>query len=53
MIATVIFCLCLLLAIWFTALILIRVYYKQNIGIQLPICAAAWTGVITNLMHIW
>ena len=53
MISTIIFCLCLFVAIWFTVLAGIRVCYKQNLGIQLLILAAAWTGVITHLMHIW
>lgn len=53
MIATIIFCLCLFLAIWFTVLTIIKVYYKQNLDIQLLILAAAWTGVVTHLMHIW
>ena len=53
MISTIIFCLCLFVAIWFTVLTGIRVFYKQNLGIQLLILAAAWTGVITHLMHIW
>ena len=53
MISTIIFCLCLFLAIWFTILTLVRVYYKQCLDIQLLILAAAWTGVITHLMHIW
>ena len=53
MISTIIFCLCLFVAIWFTVLTGIRVCYKQNLGFQLLILAAAWTGVITHLMHIW
>lgn len=53
MIANAIFCLCLLIAIWFTALIFVRVHYRQKINIQLSICSAAWTVVIVNLMHIW
>lgn len=53
MISTIIFCLCLLVAIWFTALTIIRVCYKQTLSIQLFVLAAAWTGVITHLMHIW
>lgn len=53
MIFTIIFCLCLCLAIWFTILTLVRLYYKQSLDIQLFILAAAWTGVITHLMHIW
>lgn len=53
MITTAIFCLCLFIAIWFTALIFVRAHYKQNLGIQLLICAAALTGVITHLMYIW
>lgn len=53
MIATIIFCLCLFLAIWFSILIGIRVHYKQNLDFQLLVLAEAWTGVITHLMHIW
>lgn len=53
MISIIIFCLCLFLAILFTALTLIRLYYKQRLDIQLFVLAAAWTGVITHLMHIW
>ena len=53
MISTIIFCLCLFLAIWFSILIGIRVHYKQNLDFQLFVLAAAWTGVITYLMHIW
>ena len=53
MISTIIFCLCLFLAIWFTVLTIVKVYYKQKLDIQLLILAAAWTGVITHLMHIW
>ena len=53
MISTIIFCLCLFLAIWFTVLTGVRVYYKQTLCIQFLILAAAWTGVITHLMHIW
>lgn len=53
MISTIIFCLCLFVAIWFSVLIGVRVCYKQNLGSQLLIFAAAWTGVITHLMHIW
>lgn len=53
MISTIIFCLCLLVAIWFTILTGIRVCYKQGLGFQLLVLAAAWTGVITHLMHIW
>lgn len=53
MISTIIFCLCLLVAIWFTVLTSIQVYYKLDLGYQLFVLAAAWTGVITHLMHIW
>lgn len=53
MISTIIFCLCLFVAIWFTTLTSVRIYYKQRLDIQLLIFAAAWTGVITHLMHIW
>lgn len=53
MISTIIFCLCLFVALWFTVLTGVRIYYKQDLGIQLLILAAAWTGVITHLMHIW
>ena len=35
MISTIIFCLCLFLAIWFTILTLVRLYYKQSLDIQL------------------
>lgn len=53
MISTIIFCLCLLVAIWLTVLSGVRVCYKQDLGFQLLVLAAAWTGVITHLMHIW
>lgn len=53
MIATIIFCLCLFLAIWFTVLSVLRAFARQNLGYQLVVLAAAWTGVITHLMHIW
>ena len=53
MTSTIIFCLCLFIALWFTELTCVRVYYKQNLGFQLLISAAAWTGVITHFMHIW
>lgn len=53
MISTIIFCLCLFVAIWFTVLTVVRIYYKQDLGFQLIIFALAWTGVITHLMHIW
>lgn len=53
MIATIIFCLCLFVAIWFTALVCIRVHYKQDISWQLWVFSASWTGVITHLTHIW
>lgn len=53
MISTFIFCLCLFVAIWFTVLTVVRLCYKQNLCIQLLVLAAAWTGVITHLMHIW
>lgn len=53
MIATIIFCLCLFLAIWFTVLTVLRAYARQCLSFQLWVLAAAWTGVITHLMHIW
>lgn len=53
MISTIIFCLCLFLAIWYTVISIFRAYYKLDLGYQLLILAAAWTGVITHLMHIW
>lgn len=53
MIATIIFCLCLFLAIWYTVISVFRACYKQNLGYQLIVLSAAWTGVITHLMHIW
>ena len=53
MILTIIFCLCLLVAIWFTVLTGIRICYKLDLGYRFFILAAAWTGVITHLMHIW
>lgn len=53
MISTIIFCLCLFVAIWFTVMTVIRACYRQDLGFQLLILAAAWTGVITHLMHIW
>ena len=53
MISTIIFCWCLFLAIWFTVITVVRTCYKLDLGYQLLILAAAWTGVITHLMHIW
>ena len=53
MISTIIFCFCLFLAIWFTVMTVIRTCYRQDLGFQLLILAAAWTGVITHLMYIW
>lgn len=53
MIVNIIFCLFLFLAIWFTVLSALRVFARQNLGFQLVVLAAAWTGVITHLMHIW
>ena len=53
MISTIIFCLCLFLAIWFMVMTVIRACYRQDLGFQLLILAATWTGVITHLMHIW
>ena len=53
MISTIIFCLCLFVAIWFTVITVIRACYKLDLGYQLLILAAAWTGVITHLMRIW
>lgn len=53
MISIIIFCLCLFIAIWFTALTGVRVCYKQRLDLHLVILAMAWTGVITHLMHIW
>lgn len=52
MISTFIFCLCLFLAIWFTIITIVRVYYKQILFVPPFALAAAWTGVITHLMHI-
>ena len=40
-------------AIWLTILNGVRVCYKQDLGWQLLVLAAAWTGVITHLMHIY
>ena len=53
MIATIIFCLCLFVAIWFTTLTVIRACYRQDLDCQIIVLSAAWTGVITHLMHIW
>lgn len=53
MIANIIFCLCLFLAIWYTVISIFRACYKQNLDYQLIVLSAAWTGVITHLMHIW
>lgn len=53
MISTIIFCLCLFLAIWYTVITVVRAYYKLALGYQFFVLAAAWTGVITHLMHIW
>ena len=53
MILTFIFCLCLFLAIWFTVISVFRACARQDLGYQLLILAAAWTGVITHLIHIW
>ena len=46
MISTIIFC-------WFMVITVIRACYRQDLGFQFLILAAAWTGVITHLMHIW
>lgn len=53
MISTIIFCLCLFVSIWFTVLTGIRVCYKQKLSFQLWVLAAAWTGVVAHLMHVW
>lgn len=54
MISNIIFCLCLFVGLWFTVITGVRVCYKLDlVGYQLLILAAAWTGVITHLMHIW
>lgn len=53
MISTIIFCLCLLVAIWFTVITVVRACYKLSLCYQFFVLAAAWTGVITHLMHIW
>lgn len=53
MISTIIFCLCLLVAIWFTVITVVRACYKLSLGYQFFVLAASWTGVITHLMYIW
>lgn len=53
MTSTIIFCLCLFVAIWFTVLVCVRVCYKQKLNLHFVILAMAWTGVVTHLMHIW
>lgn len=49
----ILFCLCLLIAIWMTALIVVRIIYKQNLDFQLIIFAISWTAIITHIMGIW
>ena len=53
MLTTILFVLSMFIAIWMTIITIIKMVYRDRIGLQMFLAAAGWTAVITHLIDIW